>query len=229
MPFSITTIVFLSLYVVAASLYVIFSAHYVVKVRAVAKPLLMLFLILAVMFTTYDLPMLITGLLLDLFGDIVLLNRKSNKFFILGGLFFFMGHILYNAQFIVILAQKTQYFNYPLGIVLTIAELVVFASLFLLVFKYVFKLEGKLFLIVSAYFTTLFMLIPLVINLVIQASIWSLFILGGVILFAISDSLIYIDKFWKPNLKYRNFFVSITYALAQILIVIGLILTISVI
>lgn len=224
MPFTIPAIIFLSIYLLFASLYVIFSAHYVVKIRYLSKPFLMVFLILAVLFSTYEYTILIAGLIFDLIGDIMLLNRKSNKIFVLGGLCFFVGHILYNVQFITLLATKTEFFAYPLGYVLTVAEFVVFLVLILLLVKYRYRLRGKLLVICSLYFATLFLLIPLAINLVIQLNIWCLFILLGVILFAISDTLIFVSKFKRPHLKYRNFFVAITYALAQLLIIVGMLL-----
>ena len=224
MPFTVAALIFLSIYVVFASLYVIFTAHYVIKIRYLTKPFLMVFLILAVLFTTYEYTILIAGLIFDLIGDIMLLNRKSNKVFVLGGLCFFVGHILYNVQLIVLLATKTNYFDYPLGYVLTAVEFVVFLVLTTLLAKYRYRLSGKLMIIVSLYFAVLFLLTPLAINLVIQSSLWSLFILFGVILFAISDVIIFVSKFKRPHLKYRNFLVAITYALAQLLIVVGMIL-----
>ncbi len=186
--------------------------------RIVSKPVILLSLLLFYAFNSRHLKweariFTILALGLSLFGDVFLLFEEENSgFFIAGLISFLLAHICY-----IIVFSKDRH---PKK------------------FKYLF------FLAIGAYSFMFFrliypglqtMLIPVLIYVMVILGMLStaflrrvdpqmsyFLILGGALLFLISDSLLAYNKFYG-NFNNANLWIMFTYAMAQVSIVIGLI------
>ncbi|WP_034059562.1 lysoplasmalogenase [Lacinutrix jangbogonensis] len=156
----------------------------------------------------------VLALVFSLFGDVLLLFvNQSQYFFILGLLAFLVAHVMYSFAF---LKQRNKS-KKPFGF---IALLVLYAL-------------GLFWLLKSGLNA---LLIPVILYmLVILAMATSAFlreqkvntqsyylVFWGALFFMISDSLLALNKFYSP-LPFADFSIMFTYALAQLLIVTGLI------
>ncbi|WP_178988353.1 lysoplasmalogenase [Winogradskyella schleiferi] len=187
-------------------------AHYI------AKPAIVISLIFLFVKTSYSLPKTIKNLTLfalffSLLGDILLMFvDTSQHFFTLGLVAFLTAHIMYVLVFIKHLNKSKSPFGF-------IALLLLYASCLF------YFLKDNLGV----------MLIPVVIYMLVILSMatsaylrkgsvnilsYGLVFLGA-LLFMISDSILALNKFYQPII-YSNISIMVTYALAQYLIVIGI-------
>lgn len=211
--------IFLELYIIASSLNIYFCYIEDEKKRKLSKPFCLLFLSLFALVTAFNSPLIYIGAFLALIGDLFMLKKKNNIFFVLGGFTFGASHFIFLSQGILLLKSAINlhyaYFLFGLGIYLLLT-----AIAFPFCKKY-FKEVG-----VYAAFYLCFLLIEFVFGIFLMiyvAPIWcGLLYSLGYLFFFISDFLIFYCKKIK-DIKRSHFFIMITYLIAVFLVVLSLI------
>ncbi len=183
--------------------------------EVIFKPLLMVSLVLFYL-STVDKPKLIFvfALFFSFLGDVLLLNKGD--FFLFGLAAFLVTHILY----IKIIAQFLDKEITTKMISSSIPFLLFFLGLFYLIYS---NLESMWFpVLVYGIVIATFGAVSLL-NYREWNSNSNLYLFIGAVLFILSDSLIAINKFYHQEL-YFNFFIMLTYSIAQYLICYAMIL-----
>ena len=183
-----------------------------------SKPLIVSALILFFFFTTPRQETLakrltVFALVFSLLGDVLLLFVFKSELFFMGGLLaFLIAHILYC---LVFLKQRNSTLK-PYGI--TILLIIYAIGLFILINPGL----GDLVIPVLAYISIILLMV--VTSYLRKGNApnnsFKLVFLGA-LFFMISDSILAVNKFYMP-VPYSNFSIMLTYALAQLLIVLGL-------
>lgn len=183
-----------------------------------SKPLIVSTLILYFFFTTprhetVAKRLTIFALVFSLLGDVLLLFVFKSELFFMGGLLaFLIAHILYC---LVFLKQRNSTLK-PYGI--TILLIIYAIGLFILINPGL----GDLVIPVLAYISIILLMV--VTSYLRKGNApnnsFKLVFLGA-LFFMISDSILAVNKFYMP-VPYSNFSIMLTYALAQLLIVLGL-------
>ncbi len=184
--------------------------------RKIIKPFCMLSLTFILISLNLTNPILYIVIGLGFLGDICLIYKKTNKIiFSLGILFFFVGHILYCYLF----ASKL---NYQIDLWVYIS-LVVFGLLTpLLSYKTLHPLVKEYTIPGTYYFYILLMdLLFSTFLMVSNTSINTILIFVGVLLFILSDTILSFTTFIM-DVKRRDFYIMLTYLIAQSLIAINL-------
>lgn len=186
-----------------------------------AKPLLILTLILYLALqktSTQGKNLLLAGLIFSWMGDMFLLFENSySLFFIFGLISFLTTHIFYIVYFLKIKSPAVSLLNKnPLVILLVLSYGVT------LVF-FLYPKLGDLKFPVTVYATVicLMLLCSLHVYLKVNAPA-NLYYIFGALLFVISDSLLALNKFYRP-FKFGGAGIMLTYCAAQYFIVKGFI------
>ena len=157
--------------------------------------------------------LVLLALIFSLLGDILLMFvDKSANFFMSGLLSFLIAHIMY---ILVFLKTKKSTKNTDTFI----AVLLIYASV---IFYFLKDGLGNLLIPVIIYMATILTMILTAFlrkSSVTKISFYLVFF--GALFFVISDSILALNKFYKP-LPFAGINIMITYALAQLLIVFGL-------
>ena len=152
------------------------------------------------------------ALLCLLLGDLALFNHSSEHWFLIGMIFFLFANILY--------ALSLQFHStYSLFKVLIIGGLMLAYAYTLL--SFIVDGLGPYYVPVIIFMVSVFGLVQTAFcryGRVNQLSFWMVFM--GSFLFLVSDSIIAINKFYKP-LTYGNFLSLFFYGTSQFLIVVG--------
>lgn len=184
------------------------------KARVIVKPFCMLSLCLLAFLFGYRGIFLYIGLGLSFLGDILLIFKKNQVCFIIGATSFFFAHISYAYLFSTII--DVQLWHYiALGIFGLILPLALYKTLLPIAKK------GILAYSVTLYFYAIFL--ELLFSSIIvfsKFSIGALLILIGILFFFISDFCIFYRKYVN-DFKKQGFVVMLTYLIAQLLIVLG--------
>ncbi|MCQ2815081.1 MAG: lysoplasmalogenase [Bacilli bacterium] len=186
--------------------------------RKITKPLCVLTLAIATTIAIPTYPLVYAGLYLGFVGDIILLNNKNRKMFVLGAAVFISGHILYFIQIIKLLPFAIPFWAYIIiGGILLVTTLVSYP-----LGK---KMFSKCSMVGGFYFPLLIMMIVfgviLTINYVPQ---WKAsFMIVGYVMFLISDLLLSYVTFLN-DIKRRDFYVMLTYLIAEFCIAFSFIL-----
>lgn len=209
--------IFLGLFAIASILQLIFAFIENEKLRRKEKSFCLLFLALFAVFAFPDKPLICIGALFGLAGDILDLSPKT---FVIGVVCFYLGHLCYIFEIIY------QVFNFVLlleqWLALITTNLVVTGIMLFFCIK--FSNHSTLNTIgQSMYFAILVTYIPLLIFAVIDFGKMMIVPLVGSLLFIASDSLLGKTHFGRKFKRY-NFYVMLTYLLAEFLIVFGLVL-----
>ncbi len=150
------------------------------------------------------------ALALSALGDLLLALKNQERFFVLGLASFLLAHVAYVAAFV-------PYTDVPDGgALVAIIGVVAGAGLFL---RVLIPRLGKVTVPVLCYFTVIMAMVAAA--LTVREASW---ILGaGVVLFALSDSLIAVRKFLQPFARI-NEAVWVTYCAAQFMITAALLM-----
>jgi uncharacterized membrane protein YhhN len=187
------------------------TAFKITELVYVVKPLLTLTLIFLYTLTLSRINKLyIYAMLCCFVGDVFLLFKGQQLYFILGLVSFFLAHVF----FIKIVFKRLIKVSYKKILTTYIPFLVLFIFLFLFISRSV----GKMWIPVLIYgmVISLFVSVALVANEE-RRSIKSLYMLTGAIVFIISDSLLAVDKFYY-SLPVFEVIVMFTYIVALYLI-----------
>lgn len=218
----VVSYVFFGLFVAVSLTHLVFCYLEKELARKITKPFCVLFLTLAVAFTIPRYPLVYLGLFFGLLGDTFLLKKHKVWPFVGGMVSFLVGHILYIIQMILI-AQPDHY-AYFLVMGLYVLLFVVF--MFRPVNK-VARMKGLAFG-GDVYFAILSLdLIWAIICCARGHFDYCFLVVLGAICFIISDIYLAYTSF-VSNRKRRDFFIMLTYLLAQSLIALGLTFTLLV-
>lgn len=187
----------------------------------IAKPLLIPILILLIFYTksgVLNKNLLLTGLLFSWLGDVFLLfEYKYAPFFIFGLVSFLTTHVFYIIYFLKIRLEKPSLLQkQPVFIALVIAY-----GITLVWQLYSYLDDLKLPVMVYATVICSMLLCSLHVFLKVNRKA-AIFYLSGALFFVLSDSLLAINKFYKP-FDYAGVFIMLTYCAAQFFIVRGFI------
>lgn len=186
------------------------------KLRKISKVFIIPFLMVGLLITkTYNL-FLYAGLILGWIGDIFLLFANRKQFFIIGAISFALGHIAYIIATLRIFIEKFSLTDIPIWAYITLSICAV--AFLLLTFLKTKKHLGKLAFLMAFYFYIL--VIAILTGIVTDMYLLSI----GFAVFVISDSILSINKYFRP-IKRDHFFIMSTYILAQTLIVISFMLS----
>lgn len=197
----------------------IFTGRKYAKGRYFTKPLLMPLLALFYSQASSRLDsLIITALICCFLGDLFLLISNKQLCFLTGLVSFLIGHIVYT----IAMLQSANYLtNMPLWFLVLLVPYLIFALLFL---KTLNSYLSQLRIPVIIYTCVI-----LAMSFSSLSRVWTFHGLAfwipliGSILFVLSDSLLAYDKF-AARLKNGDFFVMLTYIMAQAGIVTGFIL-----
>jgi uncharacterized membrane protein YhhN len=186
-----------------------------------AKPLLIPALILYLAISKTFTPgknLLLAGLIFSWLGDLFLLFENSNSLFFIFGLIAFLAtHIFYIVYFLKIKSPAASFlYKKPLVILLVLGY-----GATLLFFLYPHLNDLKLPVTVYATVICLMLLCSLHVYLKVNAPANLLYIFGA-LLFVLSDSLLALNKFYRP-FKSAGMGIMLTYCAAQYFIVKGFI------
>lgn len=191
--------------------------------RVISKPLILITLIFYFLQNSIGMELVLSrftllALVLSLLGDIFLLfDQISELYFILGLGSFLMGHVCYAYCFYLQRSSKNGLDFWIMTLLLSCYG----AAIYFLLYSHL----GNIKIPVALYIVAILIMIIMAYSRKIKVSGSSfLLVFIGALSFIISDSLLAINKFLMP-LTYSNFLVMGTYALAQFLIIKGLIKT----
>ena len=176
---------------------------------------------IAAIFAFPDQPLIYVGAFLGMIGDILVLRTKT---FVAGTIAFLFGHLcyLFEAMGFIIGFQNIEVWQ---AIVILASFLVVFIPM---MFICVTKTKHNQIEVVgqSLYFATQFVYIPVFIFALGIANSYMYLCLVGAIFFIISDAILVYTHFLKKFKRY-DFYIMLTYLIAEVLIVAGFVLTIA--
>lgn len=215
----ITGCVFLGIFALFSGTHLFFCYVENEKLRKITKTFCLALLSTASFFFLYDHPFIYLGALMGMIGDYFLLKKNHLVAFVLGVLFFFIGHLFYLNEMVDLFNWPN--FAYPIFYGCLILFLIVFALIFYPKTK---LLAGKVALLGNAYYGL--MIVNFVISLTLiglsNFKVEMVIIALGYILFMFSDSFLLYTSYVK-DVKRRDFYIMLTYLLGQLFIVVSLV------
>lgn len=188
------------------------TLHYISK-PAIVISLIFFFIVYAKTVNTKTKNLTLLALICSVVGDILLMFVDCHPNFFIGGLIsFLLAHLM----FVKIFYLKRNSKNKPLGIT-TILLLYAFGLFFMLKDNL-----GDLLIPVLFYMAIILLMVILAFLRLGNVSKLSFYLVFfGALCFIISDSLLALNKFYKP-IAFENISIMLTYALAQLGIVLGI-------
>ncbi len=187
--------------------------------RRLEKPLCLLTLSLFALSSLVNHPLIYVGALLGMLGDIFVVI-KNKKYFNFGVLCFLLGHICYATEALLLNKTTFEWFHY---LIIGLCFISFYLLLFFFARKYTKKVSEALG--VGLYYGALFTFLPLMIILYINNGSFFYFAIIGISFFIISDIIILFTKYIKKFKRY-DFYIMLTYLLAQFFIVFSLVLSV---
>lgn len=219
MKYPIAVYIFLGLFVVASILQLAFAFIENQKLRRKEKILCMMMLGIAAIFAFPNHPLIYIGAFLGMIGDWCVLKKKT---FNIGVVAFFLGHLSYifECLFMIIGNHNIEWYV-DMILILTY----VFVALGIYWACSLNKNRTTLNKVAqSLYFAIIAVYIPLFIFAMIKVGSFMFLSLIGSIVFLISDSILVLTHFGFKFKRY-DFYIMLTYLLAELLIVGGFVLT----
>ena len=220
MKYPIAVYIFLVLFVVASILQLAFAFIENQKLRRKEKILCMMMLGIAAIFAFPNHPLIYIGAFLGMIGDWCVLRKKT---FNIGVVAFFLGHVTYifECMFMIIGETNIRWFSH---VIFIMTYIVVALVMFAICRKYARKHTTLNNIAQSLYFAILAVYIPVFSLAVAQVGSFMFLSLIGSIIFIISDSILVVTHFGYKFKRY-DFYIMLTYLLAELLIVAGFVLT----
>ena len=219
MRFPIVTYIFLGLFLVASILQLAFAFIENQKLRRKEKITCMAMLGLAAVFAFPTQPLIYIGAFLAMIGDWCVLKKKT---FNIGVVAFFLGHLAYifECMFMIIGETNIRWFHHVIFIVTYIVvALAVFAGC-----KKYTKHSMLNNIAQSLYFAILAVYIPVFALAIKVVGSYVFLSLIGAIVFIASDSILVLNHF-GAKFKRHDFYIMLTYLIAEFLIILGFALT----
>ncbi len=211
--------IFLSIFIAASVLQLILAFAEKEHYRRLEKPLCLFSLAMFALVTLPNEPLIYVGAFLGMIGDIFVII-KDRKFFNFGVFSFLLGHICYALE-ICLVIFKFAFARYEY-LLIALCFIIFYLLLGIFAFKHT-KNKVEIFG-VSLYYGFLFTLLPLIV--IVYVSIGSFMYLAviGIIFFIISDLIILFTKYIKKFKRY-DFYIMLTYLLAQFFLIASMVLT----
>ncbi len=221
MKYPILVYVFLGLFVIASILQLAFAFIENQKLRRKEKILCMMMLGIAAIFAFPNHPLIYIGAFLGMIGDWCVLRKKT---FNVGVVAFFLGHLAYifECMFMIIGEENIRWFNHASFIM---TYIVVALFMFAMCRKFAKRHTMLNNFAQSFYFAILAVYIPVFTLAVVKVGSFMFLSLIGSAVFIISDSILVVTHFGRKFKRY-DFYIMLTYLLAEFLIVAGFVLTI---
>ena len=220
MKYPVVVYVFLELFLVASLLQFIFAFTENQRFRRKEKFLCMLTLGLAAAFALPNHPLIFVGAFLGMFGDICVLRKRT---FNLGVVCFFLAHLAYifESLFMIVGEDNIRWFHH----VIFILTYVVIALAMFSVCKRD-KTHSMINKIAqSLYFAILGVYIPVFAVAISVVGSYMYLSLIGSIVFIVSDCILVYTHYGHKFKRY-DFYIMLTYLIAEALIISGFVLTI---
>ena len=220
MKYPIAVYIFLGLFVVASILQLAFAFIENQKLRRKEKILCMMMLGIAAIFAFPNHPLIYIGSFLGMIGDWCVLRKKT---FNIGVVAFFLGHVAYifECLFMIVGENNIKWFNH---VIFIMTYIVVALVMFAVCRKYARKHTTLNNIAQSLYFAILAVYIPVFSFAVATVGSFMYLSLIGSVVFIISDSILVVTHFGLKFKRY-DFYIMLTYLLAELLIVSGFVLT----
>ena len=219
MKYPIAVYIFLGLFLISSILQLAFAFIENQKLRRKEKICCMLTLGLAAVFAFPDQPLIYIGAFLGMLGDWCVLRRKT---FNIGVVAFFLGHLAYifECLFMIVGEGNIRWFHH---VIFILTYVVVALAMFAFTNKS--KTHTTLNKIAqSFYFAILAVYIPVFSFAIAQVGSYIFLSLIGSIIFIVSDSILVVTHFGLKFKRY-DFYIMLTYLIAEFLIIAGFVLT----
>lgn len=216
---NVVSIVFLSLFVFASVIHLYFCWTEKEKARKISKPFTISLLSVSIIFLVPSHPLIWLFPLLSFVGDFFLIfKKKSMAFFVLGFVFFFLGHVCNLIELTILLFKSDT--------TIPVIAYIVFAVALTLVIIFVFpitrKIAGRISLLANVYMPTLLFVgaFSLLCTAAYANCYQGLLIALGYVFFIFSDAFLLYANFLK-DVKRHDFYVMSTYLIGELLICVG--------
>ena len=219
MKYPIAVYIFLGLFLISSILQLAFAFIENQKLRRKEKICCMLTLGFAAVFAFPDQPLIYIGAFLGMLGDWCVLRRKT---FNIGVVAFFLGHLAYifECLFMIVGEGNIRWFHH---VIFILTYVVVALAMFAFTNKS--KTHTTLNKIAqSFYFAILAVYIPVFSFAIAQVGSYIFLSLIGSIIFIVSDSILVVTHFGLKFKRY-DFYIMLTYLIAEFLIIAGFVLT----
>ena len=219
MKYPVAVYIFLGLFLIASILQLAFAFIENQKLRRKEKICCMLALGLAAVFAFPDQPLIYIGAFLGMLGDWCVLRKKT---FNIGVVAFFLGHLAYifECLYMIVGESNIRWFHH---IIFILTYVVVALAMFAFTNKA--KNHTTLNKIAqSFYFAILAVYIPVFSFAIAQVGSYIFLSLIGSIIFIVSDSILVVTHFGLKFKRY-DFYIMLTYLVAEFLIIAGFVLT----
>ena len=219
MKYPVLVYIFLGLFVVASIIQLVLAFTENQKLRRKQKFTCMLCLGIAAIFAFPTEPLIYIGAFLGMLGDILVLRKST---FVAGSAVFFFGHICYLLEVIIRICGVDNLKPYMF---------MIFAGTYLTIFSIVYLIcnKNKSHTMIdkmgqALYFAILVTYIPVLIcaHLLVGGYIYLSLIGAG--LFIVSDTILVLCHFGHKFKRY-DFYIMLSYLLAELLIISGFVLT----
>ena len=219
MRYPIVTYIFLGLFLIASILQLACAFIENQKLRRKEKILCMLFLGLAALFAFPDQPLIYIGAFLGMIGDWCVLRKKT---FNIGVVAFFLGHLSYifECMFMIIGENNIRWFQH----VIFILTYIVVALVMLAMCKKYTNHSMLNNVAQSLYFAILAVYIPVLSLAMVKVGSFMFLSLIGCVVFIGSDTILVVNHF-GAKFKRHDFYIMLTYLVAEFLIIAGFVLT----
>ena len=220
MKYPILCYVFVGLFVVASILQLAFAFIENQKLRRKEKILCMMMLGIASIFAFPNHPLIYIGAFFGMIGDWCVLRKRT---FNLGVVSFFLGHMAYifECLFMIIGETNLRWFNH---VIFIMTYVVVALVMFAVCKRYAKKHTTLNNIAQSLYFAILVVYVPVFSFALAKIGSFIFLSLIGSAVFIISDSILVVTHFGFKFKRY-DFYIMLTYLLAEFLIVSGFVLT----
>ena len=219
MKYPIAVYIFLGLFLISSILQLAFAFIENQKLRRKEKICCMLTLGLAAVFAFPDQPLIYIGAFLGMLGDWCVLRRKT---FNIGVVAFFLGHLAYifECLYMIVGEGNIRWFHH---VIFILTYVVVALAMFAFTNKS--KSHTTLNKIAqSFYFAILAVYIPVFSFAIAQVGSYMFLSIIGSIIFIVSDSILVVTHFGLKFKRY-DFYIMLTYLIAEFLIIAGFVLT----
>ena len=219
MAYPIPAYIFLGLFAVASIIQLIFAFIENQRLRRKEKFLCLLMLGLAAVFAFPNEPLIYVGAFLGMIGDILVLRSKTFK---IGTLAFLLGHLCYIFEALWrIVGFENLLWWHPVVIVCSFIAIFIAMAL---ICKFRTKHTNLDVFGQSIYFSVQVAYLPIFIIAMSIVGSYMYLSLIGACLFIISDAILVQNHFGKKWKRY-DFYIMLTYLLAELLIILGFALT----
>jgi len=221
MKYPIAVCIFLGLFFCATILQLCFAFVENQKLRRTEKFLCMLTLGCAAIFAFPNHPLIYIGAFLGMLGDLFVLRKKT---FNLGAVAFFLGHVIYifECLYMIVGEDKIRWFH---QLIFLLTYIVVALAMFGICKRN--KNRSTTNIIAQClYFSILAVYIPVFSFAVAKVGSYLFLSLIGCVMFIISDVILVITHLGRKFKRY-DFYIMLTYLIAQLLIISGFVLTLA--